>query len=205
MHRILVLAIAAAALLASTARAADAQGGFAIKGAGAVPCARFIEDWEAEGRNMALYAGWIDGYVTAMNQTMAETFDLTPWQNAETLLGLMRRGCEATPETRFMDRLVALLRDMSPIRLRTASTASNLLHNGRAVIVYDSVLAQALRRLAAEGFWTGPDDTAFSVTVAEAFARFQQDRGLPVTGLPDQRTLAGLFLSATPSSVQPLP
>lgn len=196
MRLILLLAVAAAFLPASATRAADAHGGFAIKGAGAVTCSRFIEDWEAQGRNMALYAGWIDGYVTAMNQTAPETFDLTPWQTAETLLGLMRRGCEARPEARFMDRLVDLLRDMSPIRLPTASTASNLVHNGRAVVVYDAVLAAAVRRLAAEGFWTGADDARFDTPVAEAFERFQQDRGLPVTGLPDQRTLTALFLSA---------
>lgn len=179
---------------AGPADAADAAGNFAIKGAGAQTCGRLLADLAADGRNLALYGGWIEGYVTAVNQYEPGSFDATPWHSTETLIALLRSACaERPPETRLMDAAVALLQRLAPLRLAEASPLTGLRHGGRVVMIYDAVLAAALRRLAAEGFPTPEDAEGFGSAAAEAFEAFQRARGLPATGLPDQATLLELF------------
>ncbi|TVS00926.1 MAG: peptidoglycan-binding protein [Rhodospirillales bacterium] len=178
------------------ALSADADGNFAIKGAGVQTCSKFLADWDAAGQNMALYAGWIEGYATGLNQHTENTYDLIPWQTTDTLLGMMRLYCgEEHGETRFIDRFVALMRDLAPLRLAARSDVGAIRHGDRAMIIYHDVLRAVEGRLNQEGFPVSAGDDVYTRDTALALEAFQQQRGLAVTGLPDQRTLLELFLN----------
>lgn len=192
------LALAAFALFLappSSAMAADDDGAFAIKDAGAQTCGKFLTAWETSSSDLAQYAGWISGYVTGLNQFTDEVYDVAPWQSTETLLGMTRSVCgQMEAETRFMDAFAALTQRIAPMRLAASSPLEGVRRDGRALVIYEAVLAAARRRLAAEGFATGPEDAEFDQTASDAFSAFQQARGIEETGLPDQKTLFELFM-----------
>ncbi len=189
---LLALALVAGA---DAAEAADDAGLFAIKGAGLQDCAAFIEAVAAGSPDLALYAGWIDGYVTALNQFTPDAFDFAPWQNAQTMLGLTQSVCSAAPpETRFMDAFADLARILAPHRLTAQSPIEAVQVGGRGALVYRAVVAAAQTRLAALGHYEGAADGAFDEAVSAALAAFQRAEGLEAHGLPDQPTLFALLL-----------
>lgn len=186
--------VIAAILPVASALAADADGEFAIKGAGSQTCTAFTAAWDGGTADLALYAGWVDGYLTGVNQFTAETYDMAGWQTPETLLGLTRQICGAVPgETRFMDAFYQVQRLIAPTRLTAASPLVALTHQGQSLLAYEAVVRRMQDRLAALGYPTGTADGRFDPETAAAIVAFQTARGLPATGLPDQKTLFELF------------
>lgn len=182
-------------LAAAPALAADAEGEFAIKGAGLQSCEKLTAAWDERSADLPLYLGWIDGYLTGMNQHFADTFDMAPWQSVTTLLGLTREYCRDAPgETRVIDAFNALMQDFAPSRLTEKSDGSAIRRGDTAVVLYAATVAALERRLAEKGFDPGTADGDFTDRTAAALADFQTARGLEPTGLPDQQTLFALFV-----------
>lgn len=180
---------------ATAAPAADAQGRFAIEGAGIATCGQFLAAAREGSRDVGLYAGWIEGYVTGLNQFTSDTFDLTPWQTAQSMLGLLESVCkDMTPETRVIDAFTRLLRILAPHRLREESPLDGVQAGGRGAVVYRAVVVALQGRLAALGLFGGAQDGLFGADTAAALAAFQRREGLEPTGLPDQPTLFALLL-----------
>lgn len=181
--------------IAVPALPADSNGEFAIKGAGQKTCAGFLNALDERSPDVALYAGWIEGYVTGFNQFRDGMFDLTSWQTTETLISLMQSVCsQVAAETRFMDAFYKLVKQSTIGALSEHSDASVLRNEGRSVIVYRDILAMAKERLSAEGFETGSDPADFGPPEIDAFKDYQMKKGLPTSGLPDQQTLFSLFM-----------
>lgn len=175
--------------------AADANGDFAIKEAGSQTCENFMTAWDQNSPDMAQYAGWIAGYLTGLNQHAENVYDVAPWQSTGTLLGLTRSVCAQLPgETSFINATVRLVRELWGTRLTGKSELQGVRRDGKAIVIYDAVLTQAIIRLNAIGYDAGPADMEFSDDASRALLKFQADRGLTSTGLPDQETLFELFV-----------
>ncbi len=187
-------ALVLALLAAPPALAADAEGAYAIKGLGSKTCADAAKDLAKGPGAQEVYAAWLQGYVTGINRTSAELYDLTPWQTAELTLSLTARSCAATPEDRFSDALDRVLRGMSPLRLAERTTIVALRKGDSYVNIYDKVLDRAVTRLEALGHSPGPVSPRNDARVVRALTDFQRERGLPETGIPDQATLFNLFV-----------
>lgn len=184
-----------ALVVAASAHAADQAGEFAIKDAGAQTCEKFLVSWEQASSDLAQYAGWIAGYVTALNRFTPGVYDATPWQTSETLLGMTRSACGQLPgETRFHDAVERLLRELAPTALREASPLEGVRRGAAGTVAYAAVVTAMKRRLAAEGYDPGPADAPFDQRASDALLAFQSARGLTQTGLPDQKTLFELFM-----------
>lgn len=174
-------------------RAGDTGGNFALKGAALKSCADFTTAWDGKSPDIALYGGWIEGYLTALNQFREATFDLAPWQTTETLLGMTRSVCDQSgPETQFMAAFWIVVRSLQPERLDAGSEATALTQGGQTVVLYAAVAGRIDARLSVLGYETGAT-SGFTPQTAQALMQFQADRGLPPTGLPDQKTLFELF------------
>ncbi|MDJ0738251.1 MAG: peptidoglycan-binding domain-containing protein [Gammaproteobacteria bacterium] len=186
-----------ALLIAATAFGADAAektGQFAIKGAGAQTCGQFIAAWDQGNTDLKQYAGWIDGYVTAVNQHVDNTYDTTPWQTTQTLLGLTHSVCkQLAPQARFIDATSVLMRQIWPTRLPEKSELEEIRRGQRAMVVYRAVLDAAKARLGDIGYDAGSPGAAFDARMSDALRAFQDERGLEPTGLPNQKTLFALF------------
>ena len=181
-------------LQGGTALAADAAGKFALKGAGPQKCSALLSAYEKKSGDLALYAGWIDGYLTGLNQAAPETYDLAAWQGADTLLAMTRAACQQMPpETRVIDAFTQIVLAIRPGRIAQEEGLIALMHDGKGTAVYGSVLIAAKRRLNALGHAVGTENMTFDKTTAAGFQSYQKAEGIPETGLPDQQTLYHLL------------
>lgn len=193
----LAIATALTVLQCGTAYSADQNGNFAIRGAGLQTCGNLIEAFDDGTEDLALYAGWIDGYVTGLNQFREDTFDMTPWQTSGTLLAMTTQVCRTEAEdTGFMTAFVSLLRGLSGARLTQQSELTGVFSSGQRVVLYKSTVADLERKLVELGHNVGQVDEEFTENTARALMSFQSNRGLKETGLPDQKTLFALFVSS---------
>lgn len=206
MRHIYSIVITAIALLAMPAhiRAADSKGAYAIDGGGAAPCKAFTESRRAADENAAdLFAGWVDGYLTAANKNRPDTFDMTPWQTTDLLLTLLARYCDLYPEDRFEIAVNNMLNALHPTRLTEKSDKIIAGAKAKGVPVYRETLRGVQKSLSEKGFYSGPMDGNYGEALNKALMAFQEKNGLKVTGLPEQETLYRLLPLAsgeTPAS-----
>ena len=83
------------------ALAADADGNYAVKGAGIATCADFAKAKEASEREYFMYAGWAEGFISAANLYEDSTFDIVPWQNTDVLATALASYCRNVPTQKF--------------------------------------------------------------------------------------------------------
>ncbi len=187
--------LAAALLLLAPwpADAADTNGRFAIKGAGLGDCADFLAQRELQSTDFYLYAGWIDGYLTAYNRFRSDTYDVAPWQTTELLAGLVAGYCKRHPTENFAGVVDKLLTKLHRERLAQGSALVDAVHKGHHALVYEQVLERVARALNARGIELATRPGVFDGAFAQALEQFQKQAGIPVTGLPDYLTLYRLF------------
>lgn len=174
--------------------AAD-EGVFRLRGAGSWTCAQYLEVVKNQDeRGLYLAGGWIDGYVTALNDRVDGVFEMFPWQSTELVMELVHNHCERVPEEMFFAAVSRLVVVTKPTRLAKKSDIVQIpVPEGNPIQLYKPSLALAQEQLKALGHYTSTVDGAFGPGTAAAFRAFQAEAGLPETGLPDQITLWTLF------------
>jgi len=195
MLRFILLASTVLALGAiSGARGAPGQ--FAVKGAGTTPCSQYVTALDENAEAFSVYAGWLAGYITGLNQQRSDTFDLAGWRSVPSILFAIRNYCQHEsvkdiPFHRAAGQVVALIEEdglahHSPrLELRRP--------DGETVSVYAATLKRVKSRLSELGYYDGPADQSYTQAVAEALRSYQQDQDLPDSGVPTQQTLLSLF------------
>ncbi|MDL2358049.1 MAG: peptidoglycan-binding domain-containing protein [Pseudomonadota bacterium] len=190
----LVLAVCLAT--AAPLHAATGKGEFALKGIGATDCATLVREFKAGTPNAMMYGGWVYGYLTAMNQSSPDTFDLAPWQDLNTLTNFLIEYCGKNPRTSVGQAVFNMTAALKPMRAKSASAPVRLGPKGGSVVVYADVITRIGQALKAKGFYKGPLDSnkpQFSDEMSQALKAFQARNKLAQTGLPDQFTLFRLF------------
>lgn len=184
--------IAAACLIAAPLWAADADGNFAVDGAGRAPCGDLVAALkESNGPAVAAYAGWVDGFLTAMNVSRDDTFDLTPWQTTTLTVSKLSAFCEANPDMPLVNAVGRYMSTLQPNRLIKGSDLVRVSVGETAVFLYPETLTRMADALAAAGY--SVPDGPFGEGHAFTLRAYQTDKGLSPTGLPDQPTLNALF------------
>lgn len=95
-------------LLVTGVQAADEQGQFSVRGAGLVNCEDFVQARQSGDQLYLVGIGWIDDYLTALNEYAADTYDITSFESTEMLVAMINRHCEIHPEDRLQKRLADL-------------------------------------------------------------------------------------------------
>ncbi len=180
-------------LLHNSSWAADAKGRFAVRNAGMVDCATFVAEKKKRSSKFSLYMGWIDGYISAANQFTPDTFDLIPWGNTVFLATLLENHCAKNPEQPFYVAVNKLAAAMMPQRLQSHSEMVETKYKGKKTYIYKAVLLEVQKYLKKEKLYNGKADGSFGLETRRALEKFQQKKGLAVTGLPDQLTLYSLY------------
>lgn len=175
------------------AGAADGKGDFAVDGGGAQTCAAFNSARAKRNNDYAIYAGWVDGYVTGANQYTKDTYDMTPWQTSELLLTAIGRYCEKNPQHSFINAVNGMLAALKPERLQQKSELMVIQSEGQGTVAYKAVVEQIQRKLTDKKLYSGKIDGLYSPPLRDALKAFQSKANLEKTGLPDQATLYKLF------------
>jgi len=188
------LGLVSPGLVWSAARGADADGQFAVKGAGSLTCAELTSVIEKEPKNTFLVAGWLDGYLTAVNQFADGVVDHAPWQSVELLLDVLVNHCGANPEEPVVRATQIVLGAMRATRLTKKVEIETIQVGDQGSFQIDrESLRRAQQQLISLGHLDGGADGRFGPKTAAAFGEFQAASQLPVTNVPDQLTLFRLF------------
>lgn len=181
-------------LAASTAvAAADADGRFALKGAGFLPCSVYVTEREKRSDTYYLIGGWVEGYISAHNRLTPDTYDITSYESLELLLNVMQQHCVANPRDRLYPLLNAMLADLHSQRMRRESESVAIEEGRRKTVLYRDTIVRMQEELARRGLYKGPADGRFTQDTRDALMAFQSDLKFERTGFPDQATLWRLF------------
>lgn len=201
MKRIALLGLIG--LLPFTSFAADKDNAFAPKGAGMLSCEAFVKIAESKGPDAARMLGWIEGYITAVNQTAADTYDVAPWQPAELLGDVILNHCRKNPKDSVFAVNRALISSLAKDRLTTKSEIIEIKEGDAKGAMYAETLKRAQVALKDKGMFNGTADGKWGGKTRDALKAFQKKEGLKDTGLPDAYTLVRLFQPA--NGGQPAP
>lgn len=177
----------------SPVNAASSSGQYAIKDVGLATCKHYTEQKAKASKRYFQFVGWVMGYLSAHNRYAKDNADIAPWQSTDLLAALIGNYCRAKPEARLVDATNQLTTALRPTRLRSSSKRIKAAAGGKAVLIYEAILRRAQQMLAERGHFTGAADGKFGPATQKAFEKFQQEKKLTVTGLPDQRTLLLIF------------
>ena len=180
-------------IAALPALAADAQGRFAVRNAGMMSCADFVKEKVPQTPKLGQYLGWLDGYLSAVNQYTPQTYDVIPWGNTLFLATLLENYCKKHPEERFYLAVNKLAASMLPQRLSEASELIRAKYKGNETFIYQATLARVQTYLQDKGYYKGKPDGQWNDNTRQALETYQKKRKLTVTGLPDQLTLYLIF------------
>lgn len=183
----------AATTTAGTARAADAEGRFAVKGPGLATCQDYVNNVKEKSQTFYVMGGWLLGFLSAHNLHMKDTYDAASWQSGEVLLGLMENYCKQRPDERYAEAAIKLIRLLMPHRLTTESRLIRAANGEYKTALYEEVMRRTQQTLKAEGYYDGVIDGLYGPGSKKALVKFQEANKLPLTGIPDPRTLFAIF------------
>lgn len=178
---------------AAAALAADRDGKFMVKGAGTAGCPRFLAAQQQKNAEFVSFAGWLDGYLTRVNERDTQTFDVAPWQGTELLLAAVSAECRRDPKSTFHAAAYRVVASLVPARLQQQSPPATATVDGRSVVLYAAVITRLQARLKQRGTYAGEPNGRYDAATVAAVKAFQREKQLPETGLPDQLTLANLL------------
>jgi hypothetical protein len=203
-------------LALTSAKAATPQGQFAIEGAGLATCSAFVAARKARNETRtatqsksdlddksisgvdayARMIGWVEGYMTAANRYVGDTFDLAPWQTPELYGIIIGQHCEKNPDDRLFNVVEKVVLSLTPDRLKQPSDMVSLSVKGRGMLMYTEVIRRAQDALKKQKLYQGEVNGRWDQATQLGFANYQAAVGLQDTGLPDPITLWLLFSPA---------
>ncbi len=178
--------------------AADSKSSFALRGPALATCGQFLQAIEQKQENVILAGGWLEGYLTGVNQFLPQTFDIAPWQSTDSLLSLVRHNCDRNREQRFFEVVKALVEFLQQGRLKEGSERVVVEAGDKKIALYQVTVRDVQQALINRGMLQGTADGQFGPKTKTALETFQQEQKIQVTGLPDQLTLWRLL--AAPAS-----
>lgn len=171
---------------------ADTGEDFSVKGAGATKCSYFIEETQRDSDNIKLFAGWVEGYLTATNMHSRGTYDVTSFQSTNLMLTLVNGYCKKNPDDYFLTAINKLILQFGNTRLKEKSDRLVLKNENKVAIVYKKTLEMAKGKLNQLGYKMS-NGSDFIASDVKNVLRYQAKQGLALTGLLDEKTLLHLF------------
>ncbi len=181
---------------APDALAADAQNRFSMRGVGLLTCEVFENERAAQSATYQIFGGWIDGYITGVNQYAQDTFDVLSFESSELVTELIGAHCKSNPQNMVFSVLNSMFLKLQDDRIREASAHVDVAIGPRSVRLYEAVLRRIQTRLQEEGHYSGEITGTFGDSEQAAIAAFQTAASLESTGFPDQVTLWKLLRSS---------
>jgi hypothetical protein len=178
----------------ASTRAATVDGAFAVRGAGVIDCKTFLAEREKRSRAYLMMGGWIDGYLTGINQYAPDTYDATSFESTELFAQIIADHCKTHPYDRLFEVMNSIIRQKWQNRTVERSPFVTVTVGGRSTQLYRTTVVRVQQRLAKKGFLRSQPSGDFDDATVRAIAAFQKTlAGYKPTGFPDQATLFMLF------------
>lgn len=178
-----------AGLFSVGASAADQNLQFSIRGAGLIKCSTFLEERADQTPAYLMIAGWLDGYITGVNQYASDTYDMTPYQSSEMLMLIVNRHCESNPDDLMFGVANSMLNAFQSNRLKEFSQFRTVRVDSRQTRLYQAVIERIQQQLRSKGFLDQEPSGNWDESTERALADFQTSIEFDATGYPDQSTL----------------
>lgn len=121
MKRIARLAVLTAALGVSlTANARDMDGQYAALGMGGENCAAYLVARDRGGSAERWYLDWLGGYLTAVNNAGASTYNILGTRSMADILDWLEGYCAASPNANFANAVADMVGILYPDRANLA-------------------------------------------------------------------------------------
>jgi len=180
-------------LLTQAATADDVKGQYGVRGAALASCSIYEKERAARSPVYRMIASWMDGYITATNQHVDDTYDTASFESTELLTALVSEHCKKNPETPVFAVVNSLIKQFAKNRLRSPSKKIEIVIGPRRTLLYEKVVMRVQEKLAKRGFYSGAISHIYDENVQLAMRAFQSSIKLQPTGFPDQLTLWRLF------------
>lgn len=180
-------------LAVTTAKAADENNQFSIRGAGLLTCKAFVEERAKQSPAYLMIGGWIDGYITGVNQYAPQTYDATPFETTEMLMLIIDRHCQQNPDDLLYPVANSILIRLQDQRLQTNSPFQIVRVGDYQTRLYQAVIRRIQANLSQLGHLDAPVSETWDEPTTRALAAYQSAKSLEATGFPDQITLWRLF------------
>jgi Putative peptidoglycan binding domain len=178
------------------ADAADSKGRFALHGAGAQTCAQFTDEVKKNDPvTNDLLLSWIAGYMTALNRSTKDTYDVTPIVQGEALIGFILLICDKSPDVRVETAIDGLFKSLVPARVVSESPLLTLEQDGKKLELRRQIFVAVADALIQKKYYKGAPEDKLTLGLAAALKAYQKDEKLPETGLPDAETVVRLLLA----------
>ncbi|HHC72730.1 MAG TPA: hypothetical protein ENK54_07510 [Thiotrichales bacterium] len=110
---LMALALALASL---TTSAKDIDGRHAVYGAGAQGCAQWLKVRSQEGSTVKLWIQWLEGYLSAFNVTVGNTYSIIGERGFDEVLDWLDSYCKTNPDHLFVTAVANLTVQLFPER-----------------------------------------------------------------------------------------
>ena len=176
------------------AAASDVNGNYAVVGAGAQSCASFKQAAADGGPQLINYISWLQGYISHLNRSTPETYDVIPVSEPVAFANLVLRVCAQDDKQSFELAALKTVNVFAPLRVQTESPLVQITWNEKQLSVRQETIKTVQAKLKERGLYDSAVDGTFGPKTAESIIAFQKSKGLPETGLPDGITLANLLI-----------
>ncbi|MDU0353883.1 HdeA/HdeB family chaperone [Paraglaciecola aquimarina] len=175
--------------------ALDKNGQYAIKGVGNASCQQFVKVTRNDEPQKFLFAGWLNGYMTAHNQHLKDSFDIASWENVETLGNYLIGHCEKNPQLSFFQASTQMLSELYPKRIIEYVGAENASTGQQSQKIYIQVVQRVQHKLTELKYYSGAIDGKLNEQLKQAVAKFRIDKELPSQTFFDQQFLHALLMA----------
>jgi hypothetical protein len=197
LRLILAAASVGSALSSSMVLSADANGEFALEGAGQASCSRFLQALEEDSTEVLIFGGWMHGFLTGVNRYESDTYDVVTWPSQQQQLRFLQNVCQGNRSARFADAVELMVRQLRDERLTVKEPPITVgkIKDGSPIVLYPSTLKRVRQRLNELQFGTfsAPLAGDWDAELGDALLAFQRSADIAQSGLPDPDTLLRLF------------
>ncbi len=176
--------------------AATGSGAFAVRGIGAQSCKNItaVAAGKKADELVQLSSAWVAGYISQYNRATSNTYEAIPIVDNVVLGKLAINVCRSNPDTLFEAVAASLVASFSRGALSDESPDIELKNGNSRAVLRRGVVRLVQQELIREGFLpAGSVDGDYGPGTRAALSKFQEARGITMTGVPDPQTLVHLF------------
>ncbi len=179
--------------------AADTQGKYAVRGVGSSTGKQLVSAIESKDPNVRkdavlLYTSWLNGYLSYVNRTEKDTYDIVPFTDGAHLLAVVVGQCRANPDALVESVAAKVIGALSKAKVSAESPIIEVGVADRKGSFRKATIVAVQEKLIAMGLLKGKADGDFGAGSQKALRVFQKAEKLKETGFPDTDTLLRVLL-----------